>query len=395
MSQARLLTLTERIYDAASGGLPWTAVGDGLKALVGAHSAALIAGDVLQGQAEVLCHPEIPEDAAVAYRQHYRYVDLWMTRAARAVATGALDRPRVLVSGEMLVPDNEFLRSEFYCDFGQRLGLRYIVGTVVPLGQAGLMPIGLHRPADKPPFGASERRLLEAVLPHLRRGMQLRHRLAGAELAAGVSPGAAALDALAMGVLVVDAELRVWLANAAAEGLANGPAAALRLRRATGAALAAGPGTVATPVFRGDGDALAALVRRTAAEGHSGGAIRLRDADGEGALAVLVMPLPRRLAGTAEDGFGRVTGRALLLLRPVDGRSQPPRVELLHDLFGLTRAEAEVARALLGGNTKRAVAAMRGVGETTIRAQVRAVLEKTGSTNLRDLERLLAGLQGG
>jgi DNA-binding NarL/FixJ family response regulator len=69
-------------------------------------------------------------------------------------------------------------------------------------------------------------------------------------------------------------------------------------------------------------------------------------------------------------------------------------LDLLRGLFGLTRAEAEVARALSGGATKRAVAAARGLREATVRTQVRAVLDKTGAANLRDLERLLAGLRG-
>jgi DNA-binding NarL/FixJ family response regulator len=53
-----------------------------------------------------------------------------------------------------------------------------------------------------------------------------------------------------------------------------------------------------------------------------------------------------------------------------------------------------VARALAGGATKRAVADARGLREATVRTQVRAVLDKTGAANLRDLERLLAGLRG-
>ncbi len=80
----------------------------------------------------------------------------------------------------MLVPDAEFLRSEFYCDFDRRHGLRYVVGTVVQLGEAGTMPVGLHRPDGMECFGPAGRRLLDAVLPHLRRALQLRHRLDGA-----------------------------------------------------------------------------------------------------------------------------------------------------------------------------------------------------------------------
>jgi DNA-binding NarL/FixJ family response regulator len=67
---------------------------------------------------------------------------------------------------------------------------------------------------------------------------------------------------------------------------------------------------------------------------------------------------------------------------------------VLRDLFGLTRTEAAVAQALVGGATKSAVAAARGLRETTVRTHVRALLGKTGAANLRELERLLAGLDG-
>jgi DNA-binding CsgD family transcriptional regulator len=399
MSHGRLLALTEEVYDAAAGGTPWAAVGDGLKALVGASSVALMAGDFLSGQAEILCHADIPEDAALAYRRHYRNVDLWTNRAAEALARGALaggDQPRALISGELLVPDAEFLRSEFYCDFGRHYGLRYVVGTVVPLGEAGTMPIGLHRPEGRPRFGAAERRLLEAVLPHLRRALQLRHRLKGtATAAAGASLGLAALDALAMGVLVLDAECRVLLANAAAEAMAATAGAALRLQRGTGMRGA----TVVSAGHHADRAALGRLVRATALGVGAGGTLRLRGGATDGAapvLAALVMPLPGRLSGVAPGtgGLGRAEGRALVLLRDVARGPTTPGAELLQGLFGLTRAEAEVARALCGGATKGAVAASRGLRETTVRSQVRAVLDKTGAANLRDLERLLASLHG-
>ena len=92
------------------------------------------------------------------------------------------------------------------------------------------------------------------------------------------------------------------------------------------------------------------------------------------------------------NGAGTVPGRALVLLRNLGPASGLPASTLLRDLFGLTRSEAEVARALAGGATKARVAAERGLRETTIRTHVRALLDKTGAANLRELERLLAGL---
>jgi DNA-binding CsgD family transcriptional regulator len=110
-------------------------------------------------------------------------------------------------------------------------------------------------------------------------------------------------------------------------------------------------------------------------------------------LAALVSPLPARLAAAEPEGRGRVPGQALVLLRELTAAA-PPRAALLRELFGLTAAEAEVARGIVGGATKSEVAGARGLSETTVRTQVRAVLAKTGAANLRDLERLLAGLSG-
>jgi DNA-binding CsgD family transcriptional regulator len=345
-----------------------------------ARSISLMVADAVSGRSEVLSHAGIAVEAVEVYRRYYRHVDLWTTRAA-AAALGGPGLP-VLASGEMLVPDREFLRSEFYGDFGRHHGLRYVVGTVVPLGAGRVMPIGLHRPEGAERFGQPEKRLLGLLLPHLRQAIQLRTRLA---VAGGEGLGTAALDALHHGVVVVDGEMNVLLANIAAERLTAPEGGGLRLLRER-----ARGGLVARACRHVEREALRRLVRATALDGQAGGAVRLHDAEDAPALAVLVSPLPARLAGG--DGLGRIEGRALLLLRGLGAERDGPPAELLRNLFGLTAAEAAVACALAGGATKAAVAAARGLRETTVRTQVRSVLEKTGTRSLRELEGLLAGL---
>jgi DNA-binding NarL/FixJ family response regulator len=389
MSDGQLLALTERIYDAATGSTPWASVGQGLMTLVRARTASLMVGDSMTGEADLLYCADIPPDAVAEYRAHYRSVDLWTNRAAAAmVRDGPGVRPRVWTSGHM-VPDAEFLCSEFYVDFGRRFGLRYVVGTVLPLGAAGQMPIGLHRPEGAAPFAETDGQLLECLLPHLQRALQLRHHLAAASSSA--LPSLAALDALSVGVLVVNDELRVLVANTAAEAMAAA-GSALKLLRAVRSTTAGQ--TVVAATHHTDHLALTALVRATALGGSCGGAIRLRDSGSNTALALLVAPLPRRLCDASSGRAGRIAGQALILLRDLKVSPVLPPSEILRTLFSLTQAEAEVARALLGGTTKQDVAAMRGLQVSTVRTQVRAILDKTGATNLRDLERLLASLQG-
>ncbi|MER2509107.1 MAG: hypothetical protein ABTQ27_10150 [Amaricoccus sp.] len=382
----KLLALTDRAYEAASGAVAWADLGRELLEVFDAATGTIMLGGPAAQTSDILFRGDLPLDAVTAYNAHFRKVDLWTTRAAAAVLSGApARRQRVWTSGT-LVPDEEFLRSEFYADFGRPLGLRYVVGTVIPIDGARLMPIGLHRPQGSRPFERAHLEMLAPLVPHLRRSMQV------AELmrpkAAVAASGLAALDGLANGVLVVDADLRVLVANAAAEAMA-GPGGPLRYRRTRSAEAQA---TVVGAVHRSDEAALGALVRASALGGAPGGAIGLRDAEGTGVVAAVVAPLPGRLieAGGAE---GRVHGQALVLLRDLRADGKRVDTEVLCDVFKLTRAEAEVARELIGGATKEAVAARRNARETTVRTQVRAILAKTGAVNLRDLERIIARLQ--
>jgi DNA-binding NarL/FixJ family response regulator len=79
------------------------------------------------------------------------------------------------------------------------------------------------------------------------------------------------------------------------------------------------------------------------------------------------------------EGIASSPGHALILLRDLKAASRAPAPDLLRRLFGLTPAEAEVACALYGGASKSAVAAKRGLRESTIRSQADAILLKTGT----------------
>lgn len=65
---------------------------------------------------------------------------------------------------------------------------------------------------------------------------------------------------------------------------------------------------------------------------------------------------------------------------------------LLRERFGLTRAEARLAEGIGRGVTLAAYASQRSISISTVRTQVRALLEKTGETNLRTLAVFLGKL---
>ncbi len=392
--------LIAALYEAAVGGAEWGAAGSALKHLVQANTAALWVGEPREGRIEVLCTPDIPDSATRAYVEHYHALDVW---AAAGLRLHALEEPSsapVAHLGHEFLSDADYQRSEFYTDFARGIGLRHLVGAVMPLGgRRGVAALGLHRPHDAKPFGEAQRRAVRAVLPHLRSALHLRHRLEAAAADRSAAPVASrALDALTTAVVVADADGRVALANTEAERLAA-QGLGLRLERPAAGCRDAGGGTRVAAANRDEAAALARTVRAVALLRAPGGGMRLRSAprtgDAEaGDVLVFVAPLPASLAplGIAARGEGPGHGYALLLARSAARAPSPPAPALLADLYGLTCAEAEVAVLLAGGATAKAVAATRGVETTTVRWQARCVLEKAGARNLRHLEQILTSL---
>lgn len=369
------------VYAAAAEETGWTAAMLALQRAVGASNGGLFAAP--DGMIETLHGSSFDPADVLAYTQHYHRLDPWLQRLRGPVLQGG-PATRATV-GESLLAQDAYHRSEFYNDFARRIGLEWIVGAIGRLGPAGSFHLGLHRPKGREGFGASELALLEVVVPHIRRGLQLRERLRGIEALPALM-----LDALSEAALVVDSELRPRHVNLAAARLC-GPGSAIRLVQESPR-----PGAPLRLRVSEAGAAarLTALVRDAALAGGSGGAMRLRPdgKDGHAPLALLVSPLPARLrpAGNTEPSPGAAAGLALILLRPLDRVAPSPA--LLQALFGCSAAEAEVAAGLAGGNGAEWLAERRGVSPATIRAQVRALLEKTGTQNLRELEGLLASL---
>jgi DNA-binding CsgD family transcriptional regulator len=184
---------------------------------------------------------------------------------------------------------------------------------------------------------------------------------------------AAALNALAIGIVVCDAEARLLFANAAARELA---------RRGTGITLSARAKVVGT-LAPAEGRALAQLISDAARGGHCG-AIRLTGRDGVTALPVLITPLARRANGTHG-------GYALLCTRTV--ADQPPATEkTLADLFHLSPTQASIAMAIFDGKAPEEVARTRGVKISTLRTHLADIFLRTGTETQRDLIRLIGAL---
>jgi DNA-binding CsgD family transcriptional regulator len=127
--------------------------------------------------------------------------------------------------------------------------------------------------------------------------------------------------------------------------------------------------------------------------GGAGGALRLRNTRDEPAqhasLAVLVSPAVSHFLSDVRDAYRVLRGTATVVIRQLNHALRPPP-GLMSELYGLTKAEADVALRFSGGATVEDVARVRQVSLETVRTQVKTILRKTNAASLRDLERIIA-----
>jgi DNA-binding NarL/FixJ family response regulator len=271
-----------------------------------------------------------------------------------------------------VVDGKTYRRSEFYQDFAKPNGREnMLIGLV---GDSAHTIMSFFR--DGKAFGENERAALAGLMPHVRRGLQMRRRLFKSELQSRMTY--AAFEALPGSAVVVDGECNVLFSNTAATQTLACRHLPISLSRVSTS------GATRLVLDRGEGAQFRQIVR-SAAEGGSGGAMRVEfDAHGNdrlGQLAVFASPLPVPGAPVA------IGLPVLVLINDLTApRSAPPSV--FSELFGLSAAEGAVAAALLGGQTAEVVARDRDVSLDTVRTQIRTVLRKTDAANLRDFERI-------
>lgn len=225
--------------------------------------------------------------------------------------------------------------------------------------------------AESARFTPGERAWMDLVAPHLRRAIRIAYRLQ----ALGPLEGDArmALDRMRMGVLVLDADLNVLLANRTAESILGAASGLRRLRgklvisdRAAHARLAAH--VRSSPDGGSPGEAV------------GGGSLRV---EGPGrSLTLLVAPL-----GDRSDERG-CAHRSVVFVSDPDAAIDTPD-GLFETLFDLTETQARVAVLLMQGHTPEQCAQALGSALSTVRTHLKRIFQKTGTTRQSELVRLL------
>ena len=213
------------------------------------------------------------------------------------------------------------------------------------------------------------------ISPHVRRAATIGNLLQMQTLQ--VSRLEAALDALAPGVVQVDASARILHANAAAGAmLSSGVLRSMADR-------------LHAPNARADADLAAAIGTAARAEAQMAGSGIGAALSGpnDPPLVGHVLPLRRRsdlggLAAQAEAAVFIASDRA-----PVR-----PDLAALAQSFGLTPAETRIACAIPEGMDRPAAARALDISPATVKSHLERLFQKTGVSDQRALQRLASAL---
>jgi len=366
------------IYQAGAGDGSWLDVGERICRLMDARRALLNLGG--PGGPRNLLMP--PDGSEAAYAAYFHASDPYAAKARFDFATARAFHLGNAKLGADLVAEGDFLHSEFYNDFARHHGRRHVIGGMAGISEA--TPVLVFRGDDAGAFDETHVRLLRTLMPHVQRAIELRVRLGRHDETAALTR--AALDALPVGVGVVDAGLKIRFINDLARRYLAGPDAGLFSMRS---GPHAGSGVYLAAMSREEAGMLRRLVAG-ATSGGAGGAMRVTSRNGA-VVALMVAPAPQGLADdvTRPESGGAAEPLALIILRPLN-RKAVPQADMLCEMFGFSRAEAEVAIALTGGASAEDVARGRGVSLMTVRSQIRSILGKSEAENLRDFERAMA-----
>lgn len=293
--------------------------------------------------------------------------DGWFPRCTRRVCLFGQSDPGFFVEYDFWTAD-QLDNNPIYRDFFRPHGLGWSAGTGLQMPTGDRIVFSIERDYSRGPIEKERVEALNELRSHLARSAFVTARL-GLQRAKGAKD---ALTSMGLPALLLGQNGAVIEANPLIENLPGHWQCRAQNRIVLTDARA-------NELLSG---ALAGLDTNSELPVRS---FPLRDADDKAALVVHVIPIRR----SAHDIFAG--SYALLVLTPVSAPAAPP-IELMRSLFDLTASEARVARGLALGETLDEIAASGGVAMSTVRSQLRQVLEKTGCARQAEVVSLLANV---
>lgn len=348
--------LTDLIYAALLGEGAWQDFLDRLNALIPGGISTLFFHDQRSGQGGISLASGLEGGVARDYADYYVGLNPWMRNVARTpLGTG--------IVGDLIVPRDEFVRTEYYADFLKRQEIEAGIG--VTLWREDACSFLLSTLTSRIDADENQRvgDLLTRLAPHLARAFRYyrKGRFGGALAQFGMS----LVESPHVGVVVVGAGMALKAVSPRAEAfLADGAVA-----RAT-----------VTGALMLRDEASMAMLRQMLARNYEGPRSRRT------VFRAHRVTLIRAEADGATGYFGDTT--VAVLMEEAPPHAVAADIGWLVQRFTLTRAETRVVEGILSGLRPEQIAREAGIGRETVRTQLKAIYAKTGVNSQVDLVRL-------
>ena len=357
-------SLLQAIYDAPAETGGWQNIARLVAEHFNGHSCCI---SVHNRPRRVAYHLSVTQNYATAsdstFAAYWHDKDEWSNRASKLPI-------EVVRSSQELLPEREFLRSEFYNDCLKSLDIFHAMGVVVSLGDDDVGIFGIHRNRRSVNFALDDKRSLSRLIPHLQQAMKLQLRLS--QLRDERDLSLLALEALQIGTLALDKNKKIRFANRIALdllGAVNGWSCRRGYIELEDATQDARLSTL-----------LRQMTQRTAnMDGMTVAPVVVRN-DGTAAISLTVMPMPQAMMSSASEPC------ALVLMNDMRAPRQSLHC-LLKSTYGLTRAEADLGEALINGENLVEYSARVGISVSTGKTHRKNLFRKTGHKRQSQLTR--------
>lgn len=345
----------EEIYDAAADDAAFDGLASQLATALQARSAVLHWGRGANDVQEISYSGYFSETQMINYDLHFQDEDLWAE---------AMDLPASANRAwncETLVPTTTYERSRIYNEWIRPMGddtFHCLGGAIRHREVHG--KIGLHRGRAQKSFTAAEVRGLQDCIGHIGKMLSIRGKLDRARHHGRTLH--ATLDLIAHAIFILRPSGVLVDCNRAAEGM---------LRRSDALILRQNQVKARTVA---DDEALQAALRAAGApEATLASALFVH---GERRL-----PYALSITSVAIDGKRQI----ILIAQDPEAEHDGSLVSRIRGLFGLTRAEAEVAEALSRGKALEQLSQERGVALNTVRTQMKNIYAKLDCSRQSEL----------
>ncbi len=362
------MSLIGQIYDAGLNAERWPHVLHLMATLFQAQQSTLRVVDTLSRTVSRGYFHNRDPHWLIAHREYFSTIDPWMKLLYQS------DTP-IIDCTHHVIPDREYRRMEYHCDYISRIDAHYGVGGLIDVGRSYKTYFSLKRGFNRGAYSIQHLDLIRKLVPHLNNSVLINEKTRQLELEREALSNT--LSQINSAIVLVNREGRVLFANQSAETI---------LALCDGVSLGA-QGIRLAPVA--DQQRLQHMIARATVDVSDltvpvAGGMKFQSQDGDCRLSILVTPLnPERVNSDLD-------ARRCALIFLSDG--QPDiglNSEIVSEIYGLTESEAKIAAMLCQGLTVSDIAERLSISNNTIKTHLKSVFHKTHTRRQAELVNLI------